>query len=42
MQSVNDAQFLNVTSLFLSSESLAPVSAPTPVIVMVPFMSMYA
>ena len=41
MQSVNGAQFLNITPLFLSSNRLAALSAPAPVIVIVPFTSMY-
>ena len=36
MQSVNAAQFLNVTSLFLSSDFVAPASASTPVAVVAP------
>ena len=41
MHSVNGAQFLNVTPLFLSSAHLAAPSSPAPVIVIVPFASMY-
>ena len=35
-------QFLNVTPLSLSSARLAAPSAPGPVIVILPFTSMYA
>ena len=38
---VNGAQFLNVTPLFLSSARLAAASSPAPLIVIVPFKSMY-
>ena len=41
MHLVNAAQFLNVTPLFLSCARLAAVSSPVPVIVIVPFTSMY-
>ena len=41
MHLVNGAQFLNVTPLSLSSASLASSSSPAPVIVIVPFTSMY-
>ena len=41
MQSVNGAQFLNITHLFLPSNLFAASSAPTPVIVIVPLTSMY-
>ena len=41
MHFVNGAQFLNVTPLFLSSSSLAAASSPAPVIVILPFQSMY-
>ena len=37
----NGAQFLNVTPLSLSSTRLAASLSPAPVIVMVPFTSMY-
>ena len=42
MQSVNGAQFLNLTPLFLSSNRFAASSTPAPVIVIVPLTSMYA
>ena len=42
MQLVNGAQFLNATPLSLSSTCLAAVSAPAPVIVMVPLTKIYA
>ena len=38
---VNGAEFLNVTPLFLSSARLAVASSPGPVIVIVPFTSIY-
>ena len=41
MHLVNAAQFLNVTSLSRSSACLAAASFPAPVIVMVPFTSVY-
>ena len=41
MHLVNGAQFSNVTLLSLSSACLAAASSPAPVIVMVPFTSMY-
>ena len=41
MHLLNGAQFLNVTLLFLSSAHLATASSPAPVIVFVPFKSMY-
>ena len=41
MQIVNGKQFLNITYLFISSASLPAASATTPVIVKVPFTSMY-
>ena len=41
MQSVNDAQFLNITPLFLSSNRLAASLSPTPVIIIVPLTSIY-
>ena len=41
MHLVNGAQFLNVTFLSLSSACLAAASSPAPVIVIVPFTSMY-
>ena len=42
MHLVNGAQFLNITPLFLSSNRFVASSFPAPVIVMVPFTSMYA
>ena len=42
MQSVNDAQYLNITPLFLSSNRLATSSFPALVIVIVPLKSIYA
>ena len=42
MQSVNGAQFLNITHLFFSSACLAAASSPSPVIVIVPLTSVYA
>ena len=42
MHLVNDAQFLNVTPLSLSSAHLAAASFPEPAIVIVPFTSVYA
>ena len=42
MQSVNSAQFLNITPLFLSSDRSAASFAPAPVIFIVPLTSMYA
>ena len=41
MHLVNEAQFLNVTHLFLSSACLAVASSPAPVIVIVPLTIMY-
>ena len=41
MHLVNGTQFLNVASLFLSSARLDAASSPAPVIVIVPFTSMY-
>ena len=41
MHLVNGAQFVDVTPLFLSSVRLAAASSPAPVIVIVPFTSMY-
>ena len=41
MQSVNDAQFLNITPLFVSSNRFAVSFAPAPVIVIIPPTSMY-
>ena len=38
---VNGAQFLNVTSLSFSSACFAAAASPAPVIVMIPFTSMY-
>ena len=38
---VNGAQFLNVTPLLISSARLAAASSPVPVIVIVPFTSIY-
>ena len=42
MYLINDAHFLNVTSLFLLSTRLAAASSPAPVNVIVPITSMYA
>ena len=42
MHLVNGAQFLNVTPLSLSSARFAASSSPSPVIVIVPFTSIYA
>ena len=42
MHLTNGTQFLNVTSLSLASTHLAAPSAPAPVIVILPFTSMYA
>ena len=42
MQLVNDAQFLNITSLSLSSACVAAALSPSPVIVIIPLTSMYA
>ena len=39
MQSGNDAKFLNITSLFLSSNRIAAASIPVPVIFIVSFTS---
>ena len=41
MHLVNGAQFLNDTPLSLSYACLAALSSPAPVIVIVPFTSMY-
>ena len=41
MQSVNGAQFLNITPLFLSYTHLAASSVPAPVIVVVPLTGTY-
>ena len=41
MHLVNGAQFLNVTPLSLSSACLESALAPVPVIVIVPFTSIY-
>ena len=41
MHLVNEAQFLNVTPLSFSSARSAAASAPSPIIVIVPFKSMY-
>ena len=41
MQSVNDAQFLNITCLLFLSACLSAVSAPTRTRVMVPLTSIY-
>ena len=41
VQSVNCAQFLNITSLSLSSAYLAAWSAPPPAILTVPLTSIY-
>ena len=40
MQSVNGAQFLNITPLFLSYASFTASSTPAPVIVIVSLTSM--
>ena len=42
MKSVNGAQFLYVTPLFLTSNRSALSSAPAPLIVIVPLMLIYA
>ena len=42
MQSVNGAQFLNITPIFLVSARFAASSAPAPVIVIVQLTCMYA
>ena len=42
MHLVNGAQFLNVTTLSLSSASFVASSFPAPVIAIVPFTSMFA
>ena len=42
MHLVNNAQFLNVIPLSLSSAGLAAASFPSPVIVIVSFTSIYA
>ena len=42
MHLVNGAQFLNITPLFLSSNRFVGSSSLAPVIVIVPFKSMYA
>ena len=42
IQSVNGAQFLNITLLFLLFNRLAASSTPAPVIVIVPGTSIYA
>ena len=42
MQSGNDAKFLNITSLFLSSNRIAAASIPVPVIFIVSFTTIYA
>ena len=42
MQSVNRAQLLNITPLFLASNRLTASSFPAPVIVIVPLTSIYA
>ena len=42
MHLIKGAQFLNTTHLFLSSNRFAESSFPAPVIVIVPFASMYA
>ena len=41
MQSVNGAQYLNITPLFLSSNRLAASSFPVQLIVIVPLTSIY-
>ena len=42
LQLINGAQFLNITTLLLSSTCLASASSSTPVIVILPLTSMYA
>ena len=42
MQSVNGAQLLNITHLFLSSTCLGAASSSTPVIAIFPLTSIYA
>ena len=42
MDLVNEAQFLNTTRLFYSSNHFPVSSSPAPVIAIVPFTSMYA
>ena len=42
MQSVNGAQFLNITPFSLSSARFASSLIPSPVIVIIPLTSMYA
>ena len=42
MQSINGAQFLIITVLFLSSGCFAASSAPAPVSVVAPLTCMYA
>ena len=42
IQLVNGAQFLNITSLSLSSACLAPALSPTPLIVILSLTSMYS
>ena len=42
MHLTDGAQFLNITPLSLSSAYLAAGSSPAPVIVIVPFTSIYA
>ena len=41
MHLVNEAQFLNITPLFLSSNRFAASLSPAPVIVIVPYTIMY-
>ena len=42
MQPANGAQFLSITPLFFSSPYCAAASSSSPVIIIVPFISMYA
>ena len=42
LQLINGTQFLNITSLFLSYACRAAVSAPAPVVVILPLTSIYA
>ena len=39
---INEAQFLNITALFLSSDCLSSASSPAPVVVILPLTSMCA
>ena len=42
MYYINDAQFLNITPLFILSAHFAASAAPAPLLVIVPLTSMYA